>query len=195
MLVWRSLSGGVPVIPAALDGWEPRPGSQLVHRETDKGHVVGIGDPLVWSPPRRWEDLDDGWSVAVMPGAPFDPRALARMQGWADVAPVQDMHRRTWFAPLIRRPGGGRAFRVSYGRNWLPALTHDQARAEEICAAALNAAGSETPMAVACQWAAELLAMTHHVTPDALAALALVDETLAVEVLRVSAALAIEGAA
>jgi hypothetical protein len=49
-------------------------------------------------------------------------------------------------------------------------------------------------MAVACQWAAELLALTHHLTPEAIAAAALMDDTLAVEVLRVAAHLDIEAA-
>jgi hypothetical protein len=193
MLAWKTVSGGVPVVPACLEGWEPRGGAQLVHRDLGNGqHVVGVGDPIVWNAPRHWDELSDGWSAALVPGVPFEPRLLARIQGWADVAAVEDMHRRTWLAPLIRRKGGGRAFRVSYGRNWLPSLTAEQIRAEEICAAALEAAEQDTPMAVACQWAAELLSMSHHVTPDVLAALALIDETLAINVLRVSASLEIE---
>jgi hypothetical protein len=193
MLAWKSQSGGVPVVPACLEAWEPRGDAQLVHRDLGHGaHAVGVGDPLVWNPPRQWAELEDGWKVALVPGSPFDPRLLARVQGWADVVPVEDMHRRTWLAPLIRRKGGGRAFRVAYGRNWLPALTPEQTRAEEICAAALEAADQDTPMSVACQWAAELLSMSHHITPEVLAALALVDETLTLNVLRVSASLEIE---
>jgi hypothetical protein len=194
MLVWRSQSGGVPILPTCLIGWEPRAGATLVHRETDKGHIVGVGDPLVWTEPRRWVEIEDGWSVALVPGITFDPRHLVRLQGWADVLEVCDMQRRAWHAPVIRRKGGGRAFRVAYGKDWLPALTPEQERAEEICRAALDAANLETPMSVACQWAAELLSMTHHLTPSALAALALVDEVSAVGTLQVSASLEIEGA-
>jgi hypothetical protein len=196
MLVWKSQSGGVPVVPACLEGWEPRAGAQLVHRETGTGHVVGIGDPLVWTEPRKdaWQDVGDGWCVSLVPGTKFEPRLLARLQGWADVVEVLDMHRRTWVAPAIRKRGGGRAFRVAYGRNWLPSLSPEQTRAEEICAAALEAKDQDTPMAVACQWAAELLSMSHHVTPEALAALSLIDDTLAVEVLRLSASIEIEAA-
>ncbi len=192
MLAWRTQSGGVPAVPACLDGWEPRGGAQLVHRETDKGHVVYVGDPLVWATPRTWSDVGEGWQVALVPGTKLDPRLLVRAQGWADMAEAQDMHRRVWFAPLIRKPGGGRAFRVAYGRDWLPALSSEQTRAEEICSAALGAADQDTPMAVACQWAAELLSMSHHVTPEALAAAALIDDTLAVDVLRLAASLQIE---
>ncbi len=196
MLAWRSKSGGVPIVPVALDGWEPRgANAQLVHRESEGGHIVGVGDPLIWNNPRRWELLSDNWSVALVPGVPFEPRLLTRLQGWADVAEVQDMQRRTWHAPCIRRKGGGRAFRVAYGRDWLPALTPEQERAEAICAAVVEAIEQETPMSVACQWAAELLSLTHHVTPEALAAVALIDDTLALEVLRVAANLEIEKAA
>lgn len=194
MLVWRSKSGGVPVVPACLSDWEPRGhnGAQLVHRETDAGHVVGVGDPLVWQPPRKWFDVEDGWQVAMVPGVKFEPRWLVRAQGWADVEEATDMHGRTWLAPKIRSPGGRRAFRVAYGRDWLPALSDEQRRAEEICEAAVNAAGADTPMSVACQWAAELLCMAMHATPIALAVLALVDDVLAVETLRLSASLEIE---
>lgn len=192
MLAWRTQSGGVPAVPACLEGWEPRGDAQLVHRETDKGHIVYVGDPLVWNQPRLWQEAEEGWEVALVPGVPFQPALLARVQGWAGVSEVQDMHRRTWLCPMIRRPGGGRAFQVAYGRNWLPALTPEQTRAEEICAAALEAANQDTPMAVACQWAAELLSLTHHVTPAALACAALIDDTLAVEVLRVAASLSVE---
>ncbi len=192
MIAWRTKSGGVPAVPACLEGWEPRGGASLVHRETDKGHVVYVGDPLVWNQPRSWSEAGESWEVALVPGLKLDPRPLVRSQGWADMLEVQDMHGRSWFTPLIRKPGGGRAFRVAYGRDWLPSLSADQARAEEICRAALDAAEQETPMAVACQWAAELLALTHHLTPEAIAAAALMDDTLAVEVLRVSASLQIE---
>jgi hypothetical protein len=192
MICWRTQSGGVPAVPACLEAWEPRAGAQLVHRETDKGHVVYVGDPVIWTPPRAWHEAEEGWQVGAMPGITFEPRLLTRVQGWVDVGEAQDMHRRIWLAPHIRRPGGGRAFRVAYGRNWLPSLTPDQARSEEICAAAVDAANQDTPMAIACQWAAELLSMTHHVTPDVLAALALVDDALAVATLRVALSLEVE---
>jgi hypothetical protein len=189
MLCWRSQSGGVPVIPACLEGWTPRGEFQLVHRETGKGHVVGVGHPLVWREPREWFDVEDGWAVALVPGVPFDPRAISRSQAWADVETVEDIDSRRWLAPKIRRKGGGRAFRHKYGRNWLPSLTPEQTRAEEIAKAAVEAIDQDTPISVACQWAAELLSITHHVTPEALAALSLVDDLLAIEVLRVASAL------
>jgi hypothetical protein len=192
MLAWRTQSGGVPTVPACLSGWEPRGDAQLVHRETDKGHVVYVGEPLVWNQPRTWQEAEEGWEVAVIPGVPFDPRLLARVQGWAGVAEIQDMHRRTWLCPLIREPGGRRAFQVAYGRNWLPALTPEQSRAEEICRAALDATNQDTPMSVICQWAAELLSLTHHTTPAALAAAAVVDGILALETLRVAASIQVE---
>lgn len=194
MIVWRnSYLGGQPAVPPCLEGWEPRGDFQLVHRDTAEGHVVGVGDPLVWSPPRRWQSVADGWEVSIVPGAKISPSALARVQIWCDVSAVEDLQRRPWFAPSIRRKGGGRAFRVAYGRDWLPELTPDQRRAEEICAAVQDAIGQETPMTVACQWAAELLTMTHHLTTEAFAALALLDEPLVVGTLKISAALEIDG--
>ncbi len=190
-------SHGVPVHPAWLEGWEPSRDTMLAlcHRDIPLGHMVGVGDPLTFAPPlpnNPWKPLDEGWN-AVLLGKTLDPEPLARTQLWFDVAPTVDLHRRQWMAPRILTEDGRRAFRVSYGSNWLPALTPEQERAEEIAHAAReelkagNNSGLEMP--VACQWCAEFLSLVYHLSPGVFSALALVDDVLAVGVLTVATGL------
>lgn len=195
MIAWLSNSGGVPVVPACLDGWAARDGHAIVHVDlAGTSHMVGVGDALAFPTPRRWADLDGGWKVGL--NSPrFDPRALVRSQGWADLNIARDMHGREWYVPVVRSAKGGRAYRVAYGRDWLPELTPEQARADEISEAAVSAilGGGEFGMSVACQWAAELLSMAAHITPEVIAALVLMDDTLTVDVLTKSLNLELSG--
>jgi hypothetical protein len=126
----------------------------------------------------------------------FLPAAIERAQGWFDTESVDDLRGRRWSAPVILTREGSRAFRVTYGPTWLPDLTPEQDRAEKIAQAArveiLKAyAGhdADLEMATACQWAAELLALTHHLTPGVLGVLGLMDDGLAMGVLRVATSL------
>ncbi len=180
MLAYLTQSGGLPVVPESLCEWLPRPGYALCHSDLADGlHMVGVGDPIVFSAPRLWHDLADGWRVGLTPGAPFNPGALTRGQLWCDTVTVCDLKDRPWQVPRIRDSEGRRAFRVAYGRDWLPALTPEQARCEEIADAATHAlAAGDTPMSVGCQWAAELLAAANHISVEALAVLNLIDDRL-----------------
>ena len=191
-----SAQNGTPTVPLCLAGWEPRPGYALCHRESPAGHLVGVGDPLIFDLPRRLHDAGEGWKVGLNEGAKFVPAALLRAQAWYDTKTVTDLSARAWAAPVILTPGGTRAFRVSYGTDWLPSLTPEQARAHEIATAArtelIRASQDEDgdmDMRAMCQWAAELLAITHHITPRIVGALALLDDALAAGV--VSAATSI----
>ncbi len=40
MLAWLTKSGGIPVVPTCLEGWQPRPGYTVVHRDLADGHLV-----------------------------------------------------------------------------------------------------------------------------------------------------------
>ncbi len=189
MIAYLTKSGGLPAVPESLSEWIPRPGYALCHSDlADGAHLVGIGDPVVFGSPRRWYDLSDDWRVGLTPGTKFNPGALTRGQLWCDTVTVCDLMDRPWQVPRIRDAEGRRAFRVAYGRDWLPALTDEQARCEEIADAASHAlASGDCPMSVACQWAAEFLAAVNHITVEALAALALLDDRLVLGV--ISAAL------
>ncbi len=98
---------------------------------------------------------------------------------------------RWWACPVILDADGRRAFRVAYGDNWMPALTPEQERAEAIAreARAALTGGQDPGTAVGCQWAAELLAMTHHLHPRVIAALHLMDDMLMAETLTIAAGL------
>jgi hypothetical protein len=170
-------------VPVCLEEWTPRLGFSLLHRDTADGHLVGVGDALTFTQPRALSDLSDGWRVGRN-SKDFDPAGVTRLISWADCAHVRDVHGRQWLCPIIQTPDGSRAFRTAYGPSWLPALTPEQTRAEEIAAAARSAFASGAPMSVACQWAAELLCLTHHLTPDVIASLNLLDDVLVVGVLQ-----------
>ncbi len=146
--------------------------------------MVGISDPLLFNEPKSWADLDGTWQVGASGGIyPGDLERIGLL--WCDTTEAADMRGRTWRAPVILTEDGGRAFRVAYGRDWLPALTPEQARAEKIAQEARTAMASPAglTMQVACQWAAELLCVTYHLCPEAVAATNLLDDALVIDVL------------
>lgn len=192
MIVYRhkpQVSG--PVTPEWLDGWTPVAGHSVCHRDTGKGHIVGVAEPILFSPPLRWFDVDQDWEGAFR--GPLNHGVLARAQLWCDVRPALDLAERCWMAPVILTEEGGRAFRCSYGPSWLPELTPAQDRAEKIAKAARDALdGGGVDMAVACQWAAELLCITYHLHVNVISNLALLDDRLVPEVLSAASGRSLE---
>ena len=180
--------------PPWLEGWEPsRPGVALCHRDSEGGHLVGVCDELVFKPANRWFPVGDtGWEVGRVPGTTFEPGDLARVGVlWCDSVGVADLKGRRWNAPVLLNPAGQRAFRVAYGKSWLPELTEEQDRALAIATEAQREIGageaSTLEMAVGCQWAAELLCLTHHLHPDVIQALGFLDDRLVPAVLEAAA--------
>lgn len=160
----------------------------------------GIGDPWLCGPQTRavWHDLDDGWRVCLV-GGQVEPERLGRVQRWCDLAPAVDLVGRQWGAPVILASDGTPIYRVRYGKDFLPAKTPEQNRAEKIAMAAreaiISGALASMDMSVACQWAAELQATTKHVTPEAIGALGLMDDALALSTLSVAVTLPLVRAA
>lgn len=156
----------------------------LQTRDGEGKRYWGVGDGYLCGPQERaqWRDIDDGYSVAIV-GA-LDPRSLARDQRWCDTSFACDMSGRAWACPLVLAQSGARRFRSAYGADYLPLLTSAQDRAEKVARAAadaLTAAHAGTgaiPMQVACAWAAELLSIANHVTPQILGVLGLLDDAL-----------------
>lgn len=163
----------------------------LQRRDGVDGRWWGIGDGYLVGPQDRpFLQLDDGWRVTLLDG--FDPRTIARAQHWCPTRPVADLQGRVWFAPELLNQHGERIFRVSYGEDFLPALTPEQKRAQEIADAARQAlitaakeaanddqrTGSGLPVSVAGRWAAELLALVNHVSVPVLGKLGLLDDAL-----------------
>ncbi len=193
-IVYLSKTETGAACPPWLAEWQPRSlSASLCHREVEAGHIVGICEPLVFKPANRWVDIDESWSVGRVPGSKVEHDALVRDVLWCDIRAVRDLKDQVWAAPVILTATGGRAFRTAYGKDWLPELTAEQVRAEQIARAArdefLRGENSALDMSVCCQWAAELLSLTHHLHPAVFSALALLDDRLAPETLGVAAGL------
>ncbi len=176
-----------PITPPWLVDFAPAPGSAvcLCRRETEHGHLVGIGDPLIIDcPPMRiFAEVGDGWQAAVL-GA-VGAEHLARRPRWCRTGSVTSLSGETWQAPVILGPEGERAFLVRYaGRDFLPVLTPEQERCELVAEAARAAIPSGIDMGPeACQWASVLLAAANHISAEAIAELGLLDGQLVAEVL------------
>jgi hypothetical protein len=161
--------------PACLSG-----AADLQCRESAHGRLWGIGDGRILGPDARWIDIGDGWDSALI--GEMTTRELIRDQRWVDVEPVSSLTGITWIVPKILTPECSRAFRVAYGKDWLPALTPEQARMEAIARAAWDALTNPTSgidMAAGCQWAAEMLCAVNHISVEAIQAHQLLDEDLA----------------
>jgi len=177
-----------PRTPPWLEGFQP-PDSvpvELCRRETEYGHLIGVGDPLIFdSPPLRdYCEIADGWRVARV--GDLDPLHLLRAQRWARTVRVESIDGLRWQAPVILDADGEEAYLVSYGGpDFLPLRTPVQQRCHDVAVAARAAieAKRELDMAPACRWAAVLLSATHHVSPEVLAVLGLLDDRLITETL------------
>lgn len=158
--------------------------SDLCVRSSAEGRYWGIGDAFFIGPQpaAKWADLGDGVSACVI--NPLKCAPLVRSLPWCKTSETPDLFGRTWRYPLALSYGGERAFHVSYGPDFLPLLTDQQKRCEDIARAARGALMSATldgehlQMSLACAWTAELLSITNHVTPKVLAALGLLDDAL-----------------
>lgn len=155
---------------------------------TGKARWWGIGNAHLVGERDDWQELDDGWRVAL--AGPVDPRQFRRSIRWCRTVQVEDTHGRQWTAPVILNEHGDRCILVSYGKDFLPALNPAQARAVEIAKAARDALvgameveGGGLDMSVAARWSAELLSLTHHVNMEIIAALGVLDEALILAVL------------
>jgi hypothetical protein len=154
----------------------------------------GIGDPWLCGPQERsvWHTLDDGWRVCLVGGHP-NPEILNRAQRWCDLSDAFDLAGNCWAAPIILSEDGTPIYRVRYGKDFLPAKTPEQSRAEKVAKAASEAiksgAMAEIDMAIACQWAAELQSSVRHITPEVLGVLGFMDDALVLSTLAVATSL------
>jgi hypothetical protein len=148
----------------------------------------GIGNAHLIGERDDWRTLDDGWEVAAA-GKP-DPRQFRRVMRWCRTVQVKDTRGMEWTAPVITDSRGNRLILVSYGPDYLPALNPAQQRAWEIVqaarehfAAVQSVDEAEMDMPLCAHWAAELLALTHHISMEVIGVLRLLDDALILEVL------------
>jgi hypothetical protein len=179
-----------PTAPAWLAGAEG-----LAQRRCRDGVLWAIGDPITLGDDGPWIDIGDGISVA----GPVESHAeYERNAAWLRTVTVSDLRGRAWEVPVILDERGERAFCVSYGADFLPAPTPEQYRMLDIAKAArdaLIAASSGTqdiPMQMACRWAAELLCASYHLTPETVAALAILDDELVLQIIGNAVGLPVE---
>jgi hypothetical protein len=186
MLVYKDTQAGKRREPPA---WlEGAADLQEANDRDGKARWWGIGNAHLVGEREDWQELDNGWRVAV--AGPVDPRQFRRSIRWCRTVQVDDTHGRQWTAPVILNEHGDRCILVSYGKDFLPALNPAQARAVEIAKAARDAlvAAQEVEeggldMSVAARWVAELLSLTHHIGMEVVAVLGLIDEALILEAL------------
>jgi hypothetical protein len=144
----------------------------------------GVGSPWLVGEhaDRKWHSLADGWHCCMVDGP--EPELLQRNQRWCDTDRAVDLGGNQWLAPRLLSEDGTAIYRVSYGADWLPSLTPEQYRADDVAKAAraallVNKEGGPAPdQRAVCQWAAELLCVTHHLDTSVIAALSLLDDAL-----------------
>jgi len=183
-------------VPSELDGFVDLSGTELaVCHSFGDFHIVGVCDPLLWRPPTdnaAWADGPEGWQVLADDRAPHSGMIL-RQSAWCQVRIVLAADSKPWAAPAILGATGTRAFPVRYaGREFLPVPTPDQANAITIATEArtlLDGSRQSIDSAVLMPWAAWLMTLTTHLSVDTIAVLGLLDEHLAMRMVRSSAGL------
>jgi hypothetical protein len=144
----------------------------------------GVGSPWLVGehPDKRWHALPDGWECCLVGGA--EPEILQRAQRWCDTDRAVDLAGNEWLAPRLLSEDGTAIYRVAYGADWLPSLTPEQYRADDVAKAsraslmAAREGGPAPDQRAICQWAAELLCVTHHLDTSVIGALSLLDDAL-----------------
>ena len=155
-----------------------RDGIGIPFRFWGVGSAWLVGD----HPQRKWVPLPDGWECCQVDGV--EPHLLVRAQRWCDTAAAYDLAANRWEAPRVLSEDGTAIYRVAYGADWLPSLTPEQYRADDVAKAAraamlIQKAGGPSPdQRAICQWSAELLCVTHHLDTSVIAALSLLDDAL-----------------
>jgi hypothetical protein len=161
----------------------------LSHREVREGFAFGIGEGhYLTPPPEGAQVLEGGWSVWMNADGP-QPETLTRRGTPYPVSLVMDGQDHLWAAPIILLADGSRAFKVHYGKTWLPELTATQ---QELMTRAGEArlwldeferTGSMPNPSLGAATAARFLSETSHVTMEVIGALLLMDDVLMLAVL------------
>jgi len=113
--------------PAWLEG-----AADLQRRDGPGKRWWGIGSGVFVGeqPTAKWLPIGGGIRAVLLKG--FDPRSLAIDQQWCPTTHAADLQCRLWRVPCVLSQSGDRQFRTSYGPDFLPALTPEQAKAEAV---------------------------------------------------------------
>jgi len=155
------------------------------------GYIYGIGPAyLLGNKPDDATELENGWQVWI--NGEVDTVRLRRDVRWCNLVPVEDLNGALWHVPEILDAGGKRAFRTRYGKDFRPLLSDEQIKAVEIANEAKTlmsrllkdkAEPTEDEQCAMCGWAATLACMTNHLSIPVVAALGLMDDSLATSTL------------
>lgn len=181
MLVYKDTKANIRRDPPPwLDGADDL---QECNERSGQVRYWGIGNAHLVGDRKDWTALDDGWSVSI--AGPIDPQDFRRVMRWCRTVEVEDTQGREWTAPVITDSKGNRLILAAYGKDFLPVLTNAQQRAWEVVQAArehltaINAIeGSQMDMGLCARWAVELLSLTHHISPEVILELGVLDEAL-----------------
>lgn len=171
--------------PSWLLRWQQRGELSTCIAETNEGPIYAIADRTGYAPSRlRFLDCIPDWQVAAS-GPDLLTTALWRTVPWCQCAIVSDLQDREWQVPKLLTGDGARAYFVAYGGpDFLPTPTEEQSRLEAMARAAREAIIAHDtvpiPMGLACRWAAAFMAASNHISIEAIAALSLLDDKLAI---------------
>lgn len=173
--------------------WLADAGNRL-HRDSQKGAMYSIGEPLIFPDAEalRWLDMGDGWRVAMSGGLELSP--LLRIRTDLPMIEIHDAKGRPWMTPAVLSPQGTPILPVPLtciGGQWQRTPTPEQAAMIQAAQAARSEieAGriASIPLAAAASWACTLLSAAYHLPPAAIGALGLLDDRLIIRALMSSA--------
>lgn len=155
------------------------------------GYIYGIGPAyLLEDRSDNAVELDGGWLVWA--NGAIDTIRLRRNVSWCKLVPSIDLNGSIWHTPEILDADGKRTFRTRYGRDFRPLLSDEQVMAVDIATEARTlmarllkdgAEPNEEEQSALCGWAATLACMTNHLSIQVVAALGLMDDSLATSTL------------
>jgi hypothetical protein len=192
-------------LPEFLAPWA----GELQRAESAGGDIVGLWDPLLFSPTdlpagTAWHEIGDGWRAALV-GDPVPAAWLSKAADRPQLLPIDDGFGRAWHAPAILSPRDVIALpmplRLDADQHWSRVPSPAQAR---LIAAARSARAEwltpvegaspaevmprmvTVPIQVCAVWAATLLGAIYPLNPPALSALGLLSDVLVRNVLLAS---------
>ena len=178
MLYYRTHASRPEHRPPELDGWAPGVGGFSLDANTVGDYrVIGLCQPLGYQPPEDgWHPSVTGWEVAKTGDFPW--MALANPACKWKVG-VREVDGEKWLCPMVLTSEGHRAFSVVYGGpEFMPILTQQQKDMVDLANEIRGgfASGTWPDMPIRARWAARLMSLPYHLSPQTVGALGLLSE-------------------